>query len=229
MNNYRLVRKLTSIAIILILASKESILIIKRNNLKTKVILIGLLTILYGCAAQGKKPDLKKIDYYPMYFHSSGLEIHAIGEKDLRALNGNSVTFYKTSGLLLLNLNVRNTSPYAILIDRSSIYLLTESDMQFPSISGNDALEVYMHGWFGFKQLLVPPDIVDTCRSKSMQNNVSIEPYKNINTYIFFKVDEKNYNAALNGELFINIKRVQIVDNIQYKLDNKKRKNNNPE
>lgn len=190
--------------------------------MKARVIFISLLAILYGCAAQGRKPDLKAIDHYPMYFHSSELDIHAIGEEDLSALNGNKAFFYRSAGLLLLNLNIKNMSPHTIIIDRESIYLLTENDIKFPSISGNDAIEAYMDGWFGLKQFLVTPDIVDTCRSKSMQGYVSIAPHQNINTYVFFKVNEKKYNAAINGELFLNIKKVQIIDDIQYKLNNKK-------
>lgn len=219
-----LVKSVTNLTTLFISADKARWFITGRNGLKTKILLISLLTILGGCAGHSSKIDLKKIDSYPMHFHSSEIELYAIGEVDLISLYDNKVCIYKASDLLLLNLNIKNTSPYTIMIDRTSIYLLSENDEKFTSISGKDALEAYMDGWFGLKRFLVTPDIVYTCQANSIQRYKTIEPDESINTNVFFKVHEKKHDAAINGELFINIKKVKIFDNNQYKLITKKEK-----
>lgn len=160
-----------------------------------KVILISLFAIFYGCGLYITKPDVE-IDNYPMQFHSNTLD-----------LSGISVQSTKPSDFLVFNLNIRNKAPYPIMIDRSSIYLLNEYGIKFSSINfqdaleEKDALEASMKGW---------------------QNYLTIEPGKSHNTYVFFRIDRNKYTTDAKTELFVNIKKVQFLEDIQYVLKNTK-------
>ena len=177
-----------------------------------------LIILIIGCTARvARIPDSGSILDYRKVFKENDLTV-AISIQD-RPEDPNFLMnrAFKSIKLLVVKIKMKNTGEHRLIINRQDIVLVTEDGRNFIPLNKDAAVD-RVEGPLGIYRLRFLGNVADRYRAFGLDEQIVLDPGKEISGYLYYKVKRKYYDPAKAGDIRLLFSRTNVVDSIEYRL-----------
>lgn len=177
-----------------------------------------ILILINGCTARiSQIKDYGDIQNYGRSFINKELLIGLSVEMTPDDPNALMNSPFKSKKLLVINIKMKNIGRSQVVINRENIAIFTEDGKSFIPLDKESAAR-RASGPFGIYQVLFLSNIGRGYHKFGLDRQIVLGPGEEKKGYLFYKVKDKYYDLAKDGEIRILFAEVNMVENIEYKI-----------